>query len=160
MKFGMHRRTTRRARGSSIVETAAALSFMIPLLVLILFVTIEGCKAYLISQSLNQGAREAARNLATNYAQNPNIPNDATAQATYGFSPVRIPGVITDNSQFSATFDTSGSTPSVTVNVAYISNGTTDLAPFPDFGDINLGLFSFNLGSNFQLSASSTYRLE
>ena len=153
-----------RARGSSLVEFSAIAAFMIPVIIVILFAAIEGCRYVAILQGLDQGARQAARNLAVAYASNHGIVNDTSAQSTYGFGPVNIPGVINDPGQFDAPVwdNVPGATnevldatipQSVTVVVTYKSAGTHTLPNFPDIDPLHLG-------SNLKLQQSATYIIE
>ncbi len=144
-----------RRSGTTLVETAATMTLVIPLLFLVLFTAIEASQGYGIWQALQQGARESARRLATTYAVDPGIVSNTVDQAKYGFDPVRINQIINDSSQFSATFNSgsANTTPaSVTVTATY-SAGQFGLPQFPQIDPLHLG-------RNHQLAASATYRLE
>jgi Flp pilus assembly protein TadG len=139
-------------------------AFLLPVLFIILYVCIEGCRFIAILQGLDQGARQAARNLATAYATDKGIVNDTQAQVTYGFAPVQVPGVINDPAQFDApVWDNvpgagnqaiDPSIPqSVTVFVTYKSAGSHTLPPFPDIDPLNLR-------PTLRLKQSATYIIE
>ena len=139
--------------GSSLVETAVTIVFVVPLTFWVLFIAVEASQVYGISQALQQGAREAARRIATTYAVDPGIVGNSADQNKYGFDPVRINGVINDSSQFTATFTPDVSNPtSVTVTTVYAS-GKFGLSKFPDTDPLFLG-------PNYQIKATATYTLE
>jgi hypothetical protein len=146
---------SRRSAGSAIVEGAAGLMILIPLLILIVYVVLEASHAYFIYGSLQQGAQEAARALATypvgqppGYVNFPLTPGQIQAV----LQPITVSGVINDPSQFTPTFIGPPSSPtSVVVTVKYTS-GQNGLPVFPD-ADV------LNLGSSFQLQASATYQV-
>ena len=147
----------KRKSGSAIVETAAVLVVMLPVFILVIFVALEACQAYMIIQALDQGAREAARNLAAAYASDKGIVTDVVAQDTYGFEPVRIHNIINSSNQFSTPVwyvpgDSTAAQPTVTVSVKYTPN-QYGLPPFPNPDPLHIG-------SNFLLQSTSTYRLE
>ena len=143
-----------RRTGSSIVEAAAGLCILIPLLIMIVYVVLEVGHAYLIWAALQQGAQQAARLLATTYASHPSVVNNVSDQCKYGFDLIRTGQIINDSAQFSpALFLPSTSAPkSVTVTVTYTS-GKYGLPPFPD-ADV------LHLGSKFILQGSARYTLE
>jgi hypothetical protein len=113
----------------------------------------EASKAYLIKEGLSQGAREAARNLAIAYGQNNSIQNNRSQQDAQIFSNIHINQIINASAQFQdPVWDANGIPPTVTVTVDYTS-GQNGLPVFPAVGPLNLG-------NNFHLSATSTYRIE
>lgn len=145
--------------GVTLVETAATIVIVIPLTIAAIFVAIEASQVYGINQGLQQAARDAARGLATAYASDFGIVNNASDQAKYGFSPVisskTLSNYVADESQFQASFNPANppNTPaSVTVTVTYAS-GKFGLAPFPQVDPLFLG-------QNYQIKASATYSLE
>jgi hypothetical protein len=129
---------------------------MLALFIALVFVALEASRAYMIWAALQQGARESARLLATNYAMHPTMATSPGEQRAIGFDPVRINNMINDSAQFQAMFlpdPATGVKPtSVTVTVTYFS-GQYGLPVFPD-ADI------LNLGSKFQLQGTSRYTLE
>jgi Flp pilus assembly protein TadG len=139
--------------GISIVEAAASLSLLLPLMIVIVFVILEVSGAYLIKTSLSQGARRAARDLAVAYGQNPAVAGSRSLQNAMVLDNVRIPNMINDSRQFNdPVFDTNTTPHTVQVTVKYASN-QYGLPPFPHPDPLNLG-------SQFAISAESTYRLE
>lgn len=149
MKFSAKRET----RGVAITEAAAALTLILPLIFLVIFVVLEASYAYTLKNALAEGAREAARNLAINYGQNQAIATDRTLQNAEVFDNIRITNVINNSSQFDdPVFNTAADPPTVEVTVHY-RGGQFGLPPFPNPDPLNLG-------SNFKIDATSTYRLE
>jgi Flp pilus assembly protein TadG len=141
-----------RKRGGTIAETAASLVLLLPLLIMILFVGLEASRAYMIKESLAQASRQAARDLAVIYGRDGTIANNSTMEAIQVYDNIRINGAITSSRQFSSQWNTSAAPPTVTVTVQYTS-GQNGLPTFPNPDPLKLG-------GNFQLNASSTYRLE
>jgi len=136
-----------------LAEAAAALSVIVPVMVLIIFVTLEVSRAYFLSEILAQTARQGARNLAIAYGQQPGLANSRTLQNTMVFDNIRIHNVVNDSAQFDdPVFDTASDPATVKVNVRYLSN-QYGLPSFPSPDPLKLG-------SRFVLSAESTYRLE
>lgn len=145
--------TRHRRKGASIAETAAAMVLLLPLLFIVLFVVLEASKAYFIKESLAQGARQAARDLAVAYGRNADIEGSRTMQNQMAFDNIHLNGVIHDQEQFDdPVFDSAGQPPTVRVTVHY-RGGQYGLEPFPNPDPLKLG-------NNFDLSAASTYRLE
>jgi hypothetical protein len=142
-----------RNRGVSISEAGAAMVVVLPLVFLMIYVIVEISYAYLIEASLAQGAREAARNLAINYGQNPAIANNRSLEEAQVLDHVRIPNIINDSAQFDdVVWETAATPHTVQVNVRYLGNRYGLRAfPYPD---------PLKLGGNFIISAESTYRLE
>jgi len=156
-----------RRRGVTLVEATAVMALLFPILMTVLFVLMEASQALVISENLDQGAKQAARNLAVAYATNPGITNPGNVfggvpmYQYFGYDKVRISGVITDSSQFTSTgagmsapvWNLTSSPPTVTVTVRYLANGTTNLQKFPMFDPLKLG-------ANYKLQSTATYRLE
>jgi hypothetical protein len=147
----------------TITEFAAVLSMLVPLLIAILYVVLEGSYAYTIQTNLDSSARRAARALAINYGNNP-----TAAQASGGpngylaaFGKCCIPHFVQDvNTQFVSPpgytnfFNTGTNPPQVSVTVTYPSAGIApDMPPFPN-PDV------LHLGSNFKLQSTATYSVE
>lgn len=126
---------------------------LIPLIFTVLFIVLEASKAYMIKESLAQGARQAARDLAVAYGQNPSIENNRSLQDTMVFDNIKLAGAINASEQFDdPEWNTGAAPPTVTVTVHFTS-GQNGLPRFPDPDPLKLG-------SNFHLDATSTYRLE
>lgn len=146
------RMSRRKKRGSSIAESAAALSLLLPLAFLIIFAVMEGSHAFLIKNSLAQAARQAARDMSMAYSQDPAIEYDRTMQDSQVYDNIRIGSVVADSAQFDdAVFDTVADPQTVTVVVSY-AGGQYGLPNFPMFDPLGWG-------SSINMSASSTYRL-
>jgi hypothetical protein len=143
----------RNQKGSSIAETAASLVIFLPILIAVLFVVLEASQAYLIKESLAQGAREAARNLAVQYGQNSQIVNNRPMEDTMVFDNIQIHNIINSSTQFDdPVWNTTAIPPTVQVTVHYTS-GQNGLPTFPNPDPLHIG-------SQFALDAVSTYRLE
>lgn len=148
----MHRR---RNQAGSLVEAICGFALLFPLLVLIVFVTIEASQAYVIGRYMNEGATMAARALAEEYHYNHNLPSDAATQQAI-FSNIRIQNMISSNQQFQVSaqdWQTTNDPKYVTVHVTYIPG--VGNPPNPPFPNPNI----LNLGSAFAITVSSTYRL-
>jgi hypothetical protein len=142
-----------RERGATIVETGASLAVFLPILLAMLFVVIEVSTAFLIKESLAQGAREAARALAVAYGNNPGIATSRSQQNAQVFDTIRIVNIIASSAQFSnPVFSPNANPPTVTVTATFTSN-QNGLPQFPNPDPLHLG-------ANFKLSSTSTYRLE
>jgi hypothetical protein len=114
----------------------------------------EASYAYLIKESMAQGARQAARDLSIYYGQNGSaIASNRTLQDSMVFDKIRITNMIKSSSQFAnPVFQTTTEPLTVTVTCSY-TGGQYGLPTFPNPDPLNLG-------SNITLSATSTYRLE
>ena len=145
--------TKKTNRGVSIVEAAASLALLFPLVMLIVFVVLEASYAYLIRTSLSQAAQQAARELSVVYGQDPTISTDRSQQDSQVFNTIRITNIINNSQQFdNPLFDTTGNPPTVSVTVRYLSN-QYGLPAFPSPDPLQLG-------NKYQITATSTYRLE
>lgn len=143
----------RKTSGATIAESAASLVILLPLAIIIILVVLEASYAYLIRTSLTQAAREASRDLAIAYGQDPSIATSRSLQDAQVFSNIRIAKIVAANQQFdNPVFDTTGTPPTVSVTVRYLSN-QYGLPPFPNPDPLNLG-------SSFVITATSSYRLE
>ncbi len=166
----------RKESGITIAEAAGMMALFLPLLMIMLYVMMETCQAYFISNSMDQAARQAARNIAMYYHTNPGIQNNNTQCLTLCCQPVcKAPGtagaMVTDVSQFGGaggagtaiTWTNMGnmnqqnqtSPPTVTVTCTYISNGTTQLPPFPIWDVLNLKKVA-----NFKLMGTAVYQVQ
>jgi flagellar basal body-associated protein FliL len=142
----------RRNNGATIVESAASLSLLLPLTILIIFVALEVGYSYLIKTSLSHAARQAARELAVAYGGDPAIAQNKAAQEAV-LNHVRIPYMVHDNHQFEEVrFDSSQSPHTVTVHVRYVS-GKYGLPRFPNPDPLQMG-------DKMQIASTATYRLE
>ena len=142
---------TDRRSGSAIVETAAALAIVVPLLLVITYFASQASRGFLIKSGLDAAARRAARDLAVVYATNTGIASNRAQQDAIVLDRIRIAGVIANSKQFyQVQFRESETPPTVTVAVSYPDN-KFGLTPFPDPDP-------FALSSKIRLTSSSTYR--
>jgi len=145
----------RRQSGMLIAEAVSILAIFLPILMLMLFVTMQASQSYLIARNMNQGALLAARGLAEEYRTNPKIKTETTAQEAI-FTQVRIEKMISSNQQFSIPTDglqTTSEPKTVTVIVTYlpgVGSPPNPSFPNPDF---------IGLGSAFRISQTATYRI-
>lgn len=141
----------RSKKGVAIAEAAAALSIILPVIVLLSFVILEVSTYFLIKTSLSEAARKAARDLSVAYGADPSIAADPGKQEDV-LEAIRLPNILQANEQFTVVFDQKSSPHSVSVKTAYLG-GKYGLQPFPNPDPLNLGL-------NLTISAASTFRLE
>jgi len=172
------RRRRNRKSGATLAEAAAAMALIFPIIMSVLYVMMEASQVYVITEALNQSARQAARNIATMYHTYPQIALAANnSQAlTLCCKPIcKTPGTVgayvTDVSQFGgasgagtnltftnlSNMDLKGTTapPTVTVTCTYISNGTTQLPSFPQFDVLKLSKIA-----NFKMMGTAVYQIE
>lgn len=143
----------RKQRGFTIAEAGASMALLLPLVIMLVFVVLEASYAYLIKTSMSQAAREAARDLAIAYGQNPAIASDRSLQDSLVFNNIRIPKMVASSQQFEdPVFDTAGNPPTVSVRVRYMG-GQFGLPQFPNPDPLNLG-------SGLVIDGTNTYRLE
>lgn len=141
-----------REKGFSLVEFAASLALFLPVLIAVLYVTLEASYGYTIKANLDASVRKAARALSIEYGKNPTITTDSTAQGTI-FDTCKINNFVNDKAQFSTpTFDTTTPPGTVTLTVTYTS-GSYGLPTFPNPDPLNLG-------PTFVIKSTSTYSLE
>ncbi|MDZ4836588.1 MAG: hypothetical protein SGJ27_22655 [Candidatus Melainabacteria bacterium] len=145
---------SRLGTGVAIVELAAALMLLLPLLVVICYVAAEAMQLCMIKSVLNHGAAVAARRLAIAYGSDP---VSAISNPEDSFTNIRIANVIADNQQFSVAPGTSGwnlygTPPTVCVEVTF-SGGQYGLPSFPSPDPLKLG-------ANFVLKSSAKANLE
>ncbi|MBY0548090.1 MAG: pilus assembly protein [Candidatus Obscuribacterales bacterium] len=147
------RKTTRNKSGVAIVEGAASMAVMLPIMFLCIYVALEVSYMYVLKATLAEGAREAARNLAIAYGRDPDIAGDRSSQDSEVFDRVRIANVINDSAQFNdPVFNANAEPPTVTVTVRYTDN-QFGLPPFPNPDPLHVsGLLT--------LVGTSTYRLQ
>lgn len=133
------------------MELGASLLVVIPLILTVLFIAVEMVHAHMIQTVLSQAAEKAAHDFAYIYGSNPDIADNASAQEDV-YQNIRSTNIINANEQFQSVFATTSDPRTVTVTVSYLG-GQYGLTPFPQFDPLNLG-------SNFNLQATATYRLE
>ncbi len=143
--------------GSMITEAAIGTIILLPATIIAIFVAMEISQAFLILQSMNEGAFLAAKGLANYYRNHREVVSSSTEQQSI-FSQIRITNMINSNSQFgipsgNAGWNTTGNPPTITVQVQYLSGqGSPALPQFPSIDPLNLG-------SSFTISGSSTCAL-
>ena len=146
-----------RFSGSVLAEVTAGMLLLFPTIILAIYVVVELSQAMAISQAMNEGAYLAARALAVYYKSDPEVVTTSSEQQTI-FSSIRITNMINSNNQFtipsgSSGWNTSGSPPTVTVVVKYLSGqGSPALPTFP-YPD------PLHLGSTFTISGTATAAL-
>lgn len=116
----MSRYPARGVKGAFIAEGTAAIFFVLPLLMLIIYVAFEVSKAWLIKQSMAAACRESTRMLAEEYAKEgsynqisgavPDIVTDRAAQNTLFFNNIRIKNIVNSSAQFTGDPQVAGST--------------------------------------------------
>lgn len=149
----MNQKYMRERKGQGLVESAAAMAVLIPLFMLILYVSSEISQAYMIKTAMTAAAHRAARNLAIAYWQNSSIANSRAAQESLVLDQIRIGSMIVDSQQFSdVTYELNATPPSVSVTVTY-TGGQYGLAPFPNPDPLHLA-------QHFQISSTETHALE
>lgn len=148
-------KTGRRRSGVSLVEFAAALVLGLPLLISILYVTLEASYLFTIRTNIDIAARNAARALAIEYGKDPAIAGDPTGTKVQAvLTKIRIPNFVANNAQFSTpTFDTAVSPSTVTIVCTYPPGGAYGLPPFPNPDPLNLG-------PSFKVVSSATFATE
>lgn len=154
INFKADMRKSRNASGM-LAEAVSSLALLLPLIVVIVFVAIQGSNAYVIARHMNQGAQIAARSLAEEYRTNKDLDTDTNAQNAI-FSQIRLKDMIASNTQFtipSGGWQTNTDPKTVTVICTYIPGaGNPALPPFPNPNILGLG-------ASFKISMSATYRL-
>lgn len=142
----------RNRSAGTLIELAASLTLIIPIVFFVLFATVEMTFAYLITNVLGVAAQISARDLALLYPTDPTVAKTKSSQDALVFDNIRHPGVVQSSEQFDdATFDTSADPPLVSVTVHYTS-GNYGLPIFPTE--------LLGLDKLIHLQATSVYRLE
>lgn len=151
----MTTRLTCRRQVGTIAEAVTALALFVPILVVVIYATIQATNAYVIAENMTQGAQTAARALSEEYMLHPSIVTDSAAQQAVFYN-IRIPKMISSNSQFSIPangWQTAVEPKTVTVIVTYIPGaGSPPLPPYPNPNILNLG-------STFRIAIPATFRL-
>ena len=146
-------RKLRNRTGMSLAETAASMSFMLPVIMVVAFAVMEVSQAYMIKEGLSQAARQAARDLSFAYAQTKMVATDRNMQNNMVFNNIRVRNVVNASAQFdNAVFNEAVEPPIVTVTVHYTSN-ENGLPKFPNPDPLNIG-------DSLELNATSTYSVE
>jgi hypothetical protein len=140
--------------GVGMAEFTAALTFLLPIIVISGFAAFQVAQVYMIKTTLDFAAQTAARKLAIAYGQDP---TSAEAFPEKVFDKIRLVGIVASTDQFSVPSGTAGwnttvNPPTVTVHVVFQGN-KYGLPPFPNPDPLGLG-------ESFSLKSSATYRLE
>lgn len=140
-------RKMRNRRGSLIIEYAAALVVIFPIVFITVFTCYEMSLAFMIFNALNQSSHSAAMILAKAYGSDPSVASDTSKQTSY-LQNVTFTNMVVSTNQFTVTFppnpqtsswtDTTGNVPIVLVTCTY-TGGQNGLAPFPNPDPLNLG---------------------
>lgn len=142
--------------GGALAETVTTIAIMLPVLVIALLVIIEASRACTISNQMTQGAYLAARELAINYHNYPEVATTPALQQAI-FSNVRINNYVSGNAQFQlagAGFNVAGKPSTVTVSCTYLSGqGSPPLPSFPTCDPLKLG-------SLYKITSTATYALQ
>lgn len=153
---GVSRAGRRSPGGMTLSEAACALGLLTPVLLFVSLVVIEASRAYVIGTAMVNGAALAARSMAEYYRTNPEVAVTTSKQQAI-FTNIRIPNMISSNSQFSIPaggWNLTATPPRVTVVVTYLpGQGSPALPSFPSIDPLKLG-------SNFVISESATYALQ
>lgn len=154
-------KNSRNRCGYLIVEYAAALVVIFPLVFITVFTCYEMSLAFMIYNALNQSAHSAAMTLAKVYGSDPTVAADTSLQTSY-LQNITFTNMVVSPNQFTVTFpanpqhsswlDTEGNVPIVVVTCAYTS-GQNGLTPFP-YPD------PLNIASKITLQATAVAFLE
>lgn len=145
----------RKQSGMLLAEAVSIMALFLPLIVLVVFVSIQASQAYVIARNMNQGALLAARGLAEEYRKDPDIVTNKSKQDAI-FYQVRIDEMISSNEQFSIPKDgwqTASNPKTVTVVVTYLPGAGNP--PNPAFPNPDI----LGLGNAFRIAMPATYRL-
>jgi hypothetical protein len=141
----------RRQEGTTCIELTAALSLLVPLVMMLLFLAAQIVQAYVAQCGLQLAAQQAARELAILYASDEHISHDRKTQEALVFDKIRLRGVVNSSRQFAnPRFSGNGEVSSVSVQVDY-EPGKFGLPPIID---------PLVWTRPVHLSATSAYRLE
>jgi len=134
------------------MECVASTVLILPLMVTLIYAMSEVSQFFLIQTSLNNAARQAARELAIDYVTVVGIDTSPLLQSQYVFSTITEGHIVNSPNQFVATFDTTDIPNTVSVSCVYTSgqNGCP-VYPSPD---------PIGIGKKLQLSATAVYPLE
>ena len=78
-------KTIRNRRGVAIVEGAASMAVMLPIMFMCIYVALEVSYMYVLKSTLAEAAREGARNMAIAYGRDPQIVSNRSAQDSVVF---------------------------------------------------------------------------
>lgn len=150
-------RERRRPSGISIAEFGAACALGIPLIITILYVTLEASYYFSIRANIDLAARNAARALAIKAGSDASYKTDNNKCRTDVYDKIRIPGFVADSSQFVDPDWGPGSPQTVTVTCRYVPGaGSAPLGPLPRFPNPD----PLNLGNTFRVQSTATFSIE
>lgn len=141
---------TYRRDGQASTELAAALMFIIPLMLVSVYVVTQCVQAYTIFCTLKQASAQAARRFAVAYIHNPDLVRKNYGQVCYS---VDYPGVVNSYKQFELVeFSPEAIPPTVTMRVHFTPEvfGCRRF-PEPDF---------FGISKHFKMSAQTTEKID
>jgi len=152
------------------------MALLFPIIMAILYVVMEASQAYVITEALDEAARQAARNIGATYQKYPGIATNNAQCLTLCCQPILKPvgtagAYVTATEQFGGsggagsnitftkltTLGTQGNTtpPTVTVTCTYISDGTTGLPKFPQWDVLRLSSVA-----GFKMMGTAVYQIE
>ncbi|MDX1987383.1 MAG: hypothetical protein SFV17_11905 [Candidatus Obscuribacter sp.] len=141
----------RRGRGGQYsTELAASFMFIIPVIVVAIYVCLQCVQAYMIYCTLKQASAQAARKFAVTYTHNPNALANNWADVVLS---IEYPGVVNSYKQFELVeFSPEKIPPTVTMKVNYAPDAY-GCRHFPEPDILGLGRY-------FLISAQSTEKLD
>lgn len=161
MLLSSTKKRSRNRYGAAIVEFAAALVVIFPLVFIIVFTCYEMSLAFMIYNALNQSAHTAAMTLSRVYGSDPTVASNTAMQESF-LQNITFNNMVVSPNQFTVTFpanpqqsswlDTDGNVPVVVVTCTYTS-GQNGLPPFP-YPD------PLNIASKITLQATAVAFLE
>lgn len=159
----------KQLKGQSLAEFAGALVVLIPMLMVLAYLTYIVTNYFVIKTATDSAARIAARYLAINY-NNPSINFKANFTNTAAYNFIRIQGIIISNSQFTngsinsstGQFQPLNPNPSqgvfnVAVQVQYPGGSSLPYWPNPNPSIMGISLWPFG---NEQITSFCSYDVE
>lgn len=148
----------RRENGVSLVEFCAALVLGIPLVITILYVTLEASIYFAIKTNTDIAARNAARSLAIEIGRNGAVATEGNGGTVHQqvYTRNQIPRYVVNNAQFTSNFTAGPPAPAtITVWCTYPSGGAYGLPGFPNPDPLNLGR-----GAAYNIISQATFATE
>lgn len=140
----------KRKSGQASTELAASLMFIIPLMLVAVYVVTQCVQAYTIYCTLKQASAQAARRFAVAYIHNPDLVRKNYGQVCYS---VEYPGVVNSYKQFELVeFSPDAIPPTVTMRVHFAPE-IFGCRRFPE-PDI------LGISKHFKMSAQTTEKLD
>ncbi len=147
----------RSSHGVSIVELGAALAFGLPLVVALLFATLETSHYFTIRTNIDIAARNTARAIAIEFGKNPaiGVAGYSGTAVTDILTASHIPKFVENNAQYTISF--SAAPPqSVTVTCIYPNKALQTAYGLPPFPNPD----PFQLGNTFVVRSFATFVTE